>query len=153
MRGEPLRRSEPAGGPKRTPLAGTHLAVNKCSGGSWGIAAFPGEETSLDADRFDCMTRSLGAETSRRGIAKALAGAALAGVAAPLGLSALDAYAKNCNGKGGKCKKNGDCCKGLKCKNNGKCKYKNSCGGKKGQYCKKNKDCCSGLKCKGKKCK
>lgn len=111
----------------------------------------------MDSERFDCLTRSMGQETSRRGIAKALAGVALAGALAPLAPLGVNADAidpsKKCGGKGDKCKNNGDCCKGLKCKNNGKCKYKNSCGGKKGDYCKKNSDCCSGFKCQGHKCK
>jgi hypothetical protein len=107
----------------------------------------------LDSERFDCLTRSLGAETSRRNIAKALAGVALAGALAPFGVDAAPEAAKRCGGKHDKCKKNKDCCKGLKCKHNGKCKYKNSCGGKKNDYCKKNSDCCSGLKCQGHKCK
>jgi hypothetical protein len=105
----------------------------------------------LDSQRFDCLTRSLSNETSRRGIAKAIAGLAIAGAAAPLGIEIAGATeaAKKCGGKHDKCNNNGDCCKGLKCKHNGKCKYKNSCGGKKGDFCKKNSDSCRGFKCQG----
>lgn len=107
----------------------------------------------MDGQRFDSLTRSLGAATSRRGIAKALAGMAMGGVGAPLGLGVMDASAKNCSGEGGSCKKKNKCCNGLKCNNKKKCKYQHSCGGKKGDYCQNNGDCCNKLKCKGNKCK
>ena len=105
----------------------------------------------MDDKRFDILARSLGTATSRRGIAKTLAGAAIAGVAAPLGFK--EAAANNCSGDGGSCKKKNKCCTGLKCTNKDKCKYKNGCGGKQGDYCQNNGDCCNNLKCKGNKCK
>jgi hypothetical protein len=104
----------------------------------------------LDAKRFDSLTRTLGEATSRRGIAKTLAGATLAALAAPLGIKEA---AADCSGEGGSCKKKNKCCSGLKCNNKDKCKYKNSCGGKQGDYCQNNGDCCNNLKCKNNKCK
>jgi hypothetical protein len=48
-----------------------------------------------------------------------------------------------CNGKGGKCDTNGDCCDGLSCGGGGKC---STCNGK-GGGCDSNADCCEGLEC------
>lgn len=110
----------------------------------------------MDGKRFDYLTRSLGEQTDRRGMARAAAGGALA----LLGLGALgsEAFAKNNNNKSGgfegdTCDTNSDCRKGLRCKGAGRCRYKANCGGKQGDACKNSGDCCNGLRCKNDKCK
>jgi hypothetical protein len=50
---------------------------------------------------------------------------------------------EGCNGSGGKCDKNKDCCSGLSCGSGGKCSTCNGDGGK----CDTNGDCCDGLSC------
>jgi hypothetical protein len=74
-------------------------------------------------------------------------------LAGAVGTRVAGEAAAGCAGLKEKCKQNNDCCKGLQCNNNGKCKYKNNCGGKKGDYCEKNKDCCDGFRCRNKTCK
>ena len=113
----------------------------------------------MEADRFDRLTRNLGAQTGRRDMLKTAAASALAltGMGA-LGRVAFgqDVEAESNKGfKGDKCNNNHDCKKGLKCNSNDRCEYKNNCGGKKGDACKNNGDCCKNdnLKCKNKKCK
>ena len=86
----------------------------------------------MDANRFDAISRTVGAQQDRRGLLKT---AAVGGLGL-LGLSAGHdvALAK-------KCKNNGDCkndqiCKNKKCKNV-QCKNSGDCG--KNQKCKNNK--------------
>jgi hypothetical protein len=107
--------------------------------------------------RFDRLSRTIGAQTDRRGMLKAAAGGTLAllGVGA-LGrpaAAAQDVTAESNGFKGDKCDNNNDCKKGLRCGNNGRCEYKKNCGGKKGAACKNNGDCCGNLRCKNKRCK
>ncbi|MFN8594041.1 MAG: hypothetical protein U0031_21515 [Thermomicrobiales bacterium] len=111
----------------------------------------------MDGEQFDDLSRSVGEETSRRGMIRAAAGGALGLLG--IGVVAEEALAKK-GYDGDKCKKNKDCLKGLKCKgdknNNknkkGRCRYKDGCG-KKDDACKKNDDCCGSRKCRNRKCR
>ena len=111
----------------------------------------------MDGTRFDQLTRSVGAETTRRGALRAAA----AGALALLGLETLGEDALADKGyDGDKCKKNKNCGTGLQCKgskkkrkdNKGRCRYKDGCG-KKDDYCKNNDDCCGSRKCRDKRCR
>jgi len=109
----------------------------------------------MDTQRFDALSRSVGEETSRRGMLRATFGGALG----LLGHGALGelALAKKKGFEGDRCKKNKECGKGLKCKGDsnkkkGRCRYKGGCG-KKGDACKNNDDCCGSRKCRNKKCR
>jgi hypothetical protein len=113
----------------------------------------------MDDDRFDVLSKSVGEETSRRGMLKAAAG----GVLGLLGLGALsDGVWAGKGFDGQKCKKNKNCgtgleCRGAKKKKNGKdkkgkCRYKNGCGDK-GDLCKNNDDCCGSRKCRNNNCR
>jgi hypothetical protein len=55
------------------------------------------------------------------------------------------ALEKGCNGEGGKCSKNTDCCDGYSCGGGGKCTTCNGDGGN----CKTNGDCCDPWSCGG----
>jgi hypothetical protein len=112
----------------------------------------------VDQNRFDSLTRRVGAQSDRRSMIKTAA----AGTMALLGMGAVGRVAlgqdvsSESNGfKGDDCDDNKDCKKGLVCNSRNKCEYKSNCGGKKNQACKNNGDCCNGknLKCKGRKCK
>lgn len=111
----------------------------------------------MDGHRFDLLTRSVGAETTRRGALRAAAGGALA----LLGLQTLNEEALAEKGfDGDRCKKNKNCGAGLFCKggkkkrknNKGRCRYQDGCG-KKGDYCKNNSDCCGTRKCRNDRCR
>lgn len=121
----------------------------------------------MDSERFDRLTATLGAATSRRTAAQALA-ATLAGAsvvrammpsAAVAATPAEDVETERCGGKRAKCTRNGECCDGLKCKGGdslmgepGKCKFKSG-HGKKGDWCKKDSDCKSSLNCRERRCR
>ncbi len=117
------------------------------------------KEERVDGNRFDNLTRVIGAQTDRRSILKTATG----GTLAMLGLGAIsrvalgqDVEAESNGFKGDSCTANSDCKKGLICnQNKDKCEYKSNCGGKKGQACKNNGDCCKNknLKCQNRKCK
>ena len=87
----------------------------------------------MDTQKFDCLTRSL-ATTGRRGVLKAVAGAALGAV----GLAAVASAALGqgqssipCVGRGGQCvgrnpaQRDRSCCSG--CCRQGVCKPKKQC--------------------------
>ena len=109
----------------------------------------------MDANRFDALSRTVGAQADRRGLLKAAAVGGLGLLGLAVGRDA--ALAKQCNnnnqcpkgnprcvgGKCKQCKKNGDCNNNQECKNN-KCQS---------VQCKKNKDCGKNRKCKNGKCK
>jgi hypothetical protein len=59
-----------------------------------------------------------------------------------------EALEKGCNGKGGKCSRNQDCCDPWSCGGGGKCGGCNADGVK----CDTDGDCCDGLYCHGGKC-
>lgn len=115
----------------------------------------------MDATRFDALSRTVGAQTGRRGMLKAATGGALG----LLGLAALgdSAFAKECeNNKD--CKKDEKCkdknkhgkgkCKPIDCKNDNQCKNDEYCkNGECKKGCKDNNDCKKGEKCKNNKCK
>lgn len=115
----------------------------------------------MDGNRFDALSRVVGQQSNRRGMAKAAAGRALALLGAgALGRAALgQEVAAESNGfDGDQCKKNNDCRKGLFCnksnnRNKGRCDYKKACGGKKNDACKNSGDCCNKFKCRNRKCK
>lgn len=113
----------------------------------------------MDGDRFDSLSRSVGEETSRRGMLKAAAGGALG----LLGLGAVsDGVWAGKGFDGNKCKKNKNCGKGLECRGakkkkngkdkKGKCRYTDGCGDK-GDLCKNNSDCCGSRKCRNNSCR
>jgi hypothetical protein len=112
------------------------------------------QEESMDANRFDDLSRMVGEDADRRGLLKAAAGGALG----LLGIAALggDALAKKCNnnndcGNNEKCK-NRECRK--KCNNNKDCKNDEKCkNGVCWTKCNDNKDCKNKEKCKNGVCK
>jgi len=106
----------------------------------------------VDRNRFDCLTRSLGAASTRRNAMKL----AVAGGLGALGLAGAAETLAKCDGAGKSCRKNKNCCRGLRCNVpvgavTGTCEYKGGCG-KKNQYCKDNRDCCGGLRCVNNTC-
>lgn len=113
----------------------------------------------MDANRFDRLSRAVGARTDRREMLKTAA----AGSLALVGLSAVsraafgqDVTAESSGFENDSCDVNNDCRTGLLCdQNRGKCKYKRNCGGKKGDACKNKNQCCSNknLICQNRKCK
>jgi hypothetical protein len=116
-------------------------------------------EISMDADRFDDLSRTIGEQADRRGVLRA----AFSGALGLLGLRAFgDGALANKGFEGDKCKKNKQCGTGLKCKGakkkkhkkdkKGRCRYKDGCG-KKDDFCKNNDDCCSTRKCRDKRCR
>ena len=112
----------------------------------------------MDAQRFDTLSRSVGAETSRRYMPRATVGGAL-GLLVGLGALGDGALAKK-GFDGDRCKNNKNCGTGLECRggkqkkrdNKGKCRHEDGCG-KKGGACKNNGDCCGSRKCRDKKCR
>ena len=111
----------------------------------------------MDANRFDALSRVIGAQADRRAMVKAAAGGTLAALG--LGAFAGDVLGQDVGieargFKGKPCDNNRECRKGLKCnQNRGKCEYKNNCGGKKNDACRRNKECCRGFECRRRKCK
>lgn len=114
----------------------------------------------MDDSRFDVLSRSVGEETTRRGMLKAAAG----GVLGLLGLGALGERGLAGNKfEGQKCQKNKNCGTGLKCKGakkkkngknkKGKCRYKDGNCGDKGDTCRNNDDCCGSRKCRDNSCR
>lgn len=116
----------------------------------------------MDANRFDTLTRAIGAQSNRRDMLKTAA----AGTLAVTGLGALgrvalgqDVSAEAQGFKGDECVNSDDCKKGLVCQTrssgNKRCEYKKNCGGKKNDACKNNGDCCKNknLTCDNRKCK
>lgn len=104
----------------------------------------------MDRNRFDCLTRSFGAASTRRNAMKL----AVAGGLGALGLAGASQALAKCDGAGKSCRKNKNCCRGLRCNKpvgavTGTCQYKGGCG-KKNQYCKDNRDCCGGFRCDSK---
>jgi hypothetical protein len=91
----------------------------------------------MDADRFDALTRSLSATSSRRGIARLFGGLTAGSLMPLLGLAGTrakkkckpDCKGKNCgpNGCKGKC---GKCQKNETCTKQGKCRCLPECTGK-----------------------
>ena len=112
----------------------------------------------MDANRFDTLTRRIGAQTNRREMLKTAAAGtlAIAGLGA-VGRVALgqEVSAESQGFKGDDCESADDCRRGLVCNVAGRCEYKRSCGGKKRDACQKDNDCCKrkNLICKNRKCK
>jgi hypothetical protein len=113
----------------------------------------------MDANRFDRLTRAMGAARNRRQMAKT----AGAGVLAAVGMTALgratlgqELQAESQGFKGDDCDVNQDCRRGLLCNQSSfTCQYKRNCGGKKNDACQGTAQCCNGknLVCRNKKCK
>lgn len=112
----------------------------------------------MDGNRFDNLSKTIGEQTSRRGMLKTAAG----GTLAVLGLGALgrvalgqDVTAESQGFKGDDCESDDDCRRGLICNSASRCEYTRNCGGRKRDACKKDNDCCNGknLECKNRKCK
>jgi hypothetical protein len=88
----------------------------------------------MDDTRFDDLAQSLTFDSSRRGALRLLAGSALGGVLAHLGLEAAAA----CLAAGKTCSSGDACCSGF-------CGSRGSCCLVKGKRCKRGAQCCSGL--------
>ena len=104
----------------------------------------------MDTSKFDCLTKTVSATSSRRAGIAAMAG----GLLAALGIRAEEALA--CSHKGQACVINRNCCAGMTCKipegeTEGTCKYKGGCG-EKNAWCKENRDCCGGFTCSHRRC-
>ena len=104
----------------------------------------------MDGRRFDQWTRGIVDGASRRGVIKALAGSALAGVAVRVGIGRATVAAA-CDYNGDSCDRDRDCCEGLICRR-GECIYARDCGGRRGDACKRDDDCCRGFLCDRKEC-
>ena len=120
------------------------------------------QEGNVDANRFDRLARTIGAQTSRRTMVKTATG----GTLAILGLGSVaraalgqDVSAEAQGFEGDSCDNSDDCKKGLVCRTrssgNKRCEYKKNCGGKKNDACKNTGDCCKNknLRCQNRKCK
>ena len=99
---------------------------------------------------LDRIARLLAARRDRRGVAVAVAGAALLGLGAAARAETVSPDGNS--GQGRPCSRNSKCGSGLRCvtdpaSGKGQCAYKNDKCGKKNSYCKSNRDCCGGLRC------
>jgi hypothetical protein len=117
-------------------------------------------EDRVDSNRFDHLSRLIGAQTDRRSMFKtaAASGLAIAGLGA-LGRTALGQDVNIEAGfEGDSCDSNSDCRRGLRCNTNltnPRCEYSRSCGGTKNQACKQDGECCRNrnLECRNRRCK
>lgn len=134
----------------------------------------------MDNQRFDRLSRHVGAQTSRRGALKAAAG----GTLALLGLGAVSRTAAAITGfEGDVCASSVECREGLLCQgassgllggllaggpygppgitdfppfapSSGVCRYRDGGCGNEGQACRRNDDCCNDdLECNNNRCR
>jgi hypothetical protein len=105
----------------------------------------------MDSDRFDAISRVLGAQARRRGMLKVAAGGALG----MLGLSRLSdrALAKRCD-KNNDCSGNDVCDRNrcVECKNDNNCSNKDRCDNNRCVECIRNKDCKKNERCTNQRC-
>lgn len=121
----------------------------------------------MDSEQFDRIVARMATATDRRsaarGLAAALGGLGIAGLAFPVVAAEPTepdpVETEKCGGKRDKCFRNHDCCSGLKCKGGdpdtgdvGSCNFKNG-HGKKGDWCKKDSDCDNRFTCKRRRCR
>ncbi len=132
----------------------------------------------MDGRHFDRVSRSVGKQTDRRGMFKALA----VGTLSVMSLGALHRDTRAAAGaEGDQCFTNRDCETGLQCEGAsngllggliasgqygppfasslfgptpGRCRYRSDNCAKSGQYCDRDSDCCNGfnLECRGHEC-